>query len=256
MALSVSGLRLALSGRPILNGIDLAIAPGQVTALIGPNGSGKSTLLRSMAGLQRPDAGQVALNGAPVATIPPRELARALAFLPQSPIQPEGSTVRSLVERGRTPYLGTFRPMTAADRRAVDRAIAQTGLGDIADRRAATLSGGQRQRAFIAMTLSQETPVLLLDEPTTYLDLPHQIELLRLVRRINREMGHTIVMVLHDINLACRHADTIVGVRDGRIVLDGPAAQVITQDGLRVLFAADLRVIQPGAQGAPIVLPE
>ncbi|MGR3823991.1 MAG: ABC transporter ATP-binding protein [Salipiger marinus] len=256
MALTLSDLRLDLSGRAILDGIALDIAPGRVTALIGPNGSGKSTTLRAMAGLVSPDSGGVSLNGTPLPQMSRREIARALAFLPQSPILPEGITVRGLVERGRTPHLGSFRPMTASDRAVVDRALDRTGLTALAARRAATLSGGQRQRAFIAMTLAQDTPVLLLDEPTTFLDLPYQIEVLRLVRALNQDSGQTVVMVLHDINLACRFADRVVGIRAGQVLFDGAPEAVVTGTSLEALYGCPLTVIPlPDGRG-PMVLPE
>ncbi|HBM60293.1 MAG TPA: cobalamin/Fe(3+)-siderophore ABC transporter ATP-binding protein [Citreicella sp.] len=256
MALTLSDLRLDLSGRAILDGIALDIAPGRVTALIGPNGSGKSTTLRAMAGLVSPDSGGVSLNGTPLPQMSRREIARALAFLPQSPILPEGITVRGLVERGRTPHLGSFRPMTATDRAVVDRALDRTGLTALAPRRAATLSGGQRQRAFIAMTLAQDTPVLLLDEPTTFLDLPYQIEVLRLVRALNQDSGQTVVMVLHDINLACRFADRVVGIRAGQVLFDGAPEDVVTGASLEALYGCPLTVIPlPDGRG-PMVLPE
>ncbi|SDJ07541.1 ABC transporter ATP-binding protein [Salipiger marinus] len=256
MALILSDLRLDLSGRAILDGIALDIAPGRVTALIGPNGSGKSTTLRAMAGLVSPDSGGVSLNGTPLPQMSRREIARALAFLPQSPILPEGITVRGLVERGRTPHLGSFRPMTATDRAVVDRALDRTGLTALAARRAATLSGGQRQRAFIAMTLAQDTPVLLLDEPTTFLDLPYQIEVLRLVRALNQDSGQTVVMVLHDINLACRFADRVVGIRAGQVLFDGTPEEVVTGTSLEALYGCPLTVIPlPDGRG-PMVLPE
>ncbi|MEB3419129.1 ABC transporter ATP-binding protein [Salipiger marinus] len=256
MALTLSDLRLDLSGRAILDGIALDIAPGRVTALIGQNGSGKSTTLRAMAGLVSPDSGGVSLNGTPLPQMSRREIARALAFLPQSPILPEGITVRGLVERGRTPHLGSFRPMTATDRAVVDRALDRTGLTALAARRAATLSGGQRQRAFIAMTLAQDTPVLLLDEPTTFLDLPYQIEVLRLVRALNQDSGQTVVMVLHDINLACRFADRVVGIRAGQVLFDGTPEDVVTGASLEALYGCPLTVIPlPDGRG-PMVLPE
>lgn len=256
MALTLSDLRLDLSGRAILDGIALDIAPGRVTALIGPNGSGKSTTLRAMAGLVSPDSGGVSLNGTPLPQMSRREIARALAFLPQSPILPECITVRGLVERGRTPHLGSFRPMTATDRAVVDRALDRTGLTALAARRAATLSGGQRQRAFIAMTLAQDTPVLLLDEPTTFLDLPYQIEVLRLVRALNQDSGQTVVMVLHDINLACRFADRVVGIRAGQVLFDGAPEEVVTGASLEALYGCPLTVIPlPDGRG-PMVLPE
>lgn len=255
MSLTATHLSLDLSGRRILSDVSIEIPEGRVTALIGPNGSGKSTLLRCMAGLIDTPPGAIALGRQPLHALPRREIARRLAFLPQTPILPEGITVRRLVERGRTPYLGTFSPMTAQDRAAVEAALARTALTDLSERPAARLSGGQRQRAFIAMTLAQNTPVMLLDEPTTYLDLPHQVEILKLMQSLNRSEGQTIVMVLHDLALACRYADHIIGLKAGRTAFAGPPQEAATTASLSCLFDAPLRVLRIDGEPAPVVLP-
>lgn len=255
MSLTLSRLSLELAGRRILSDVSTHIPQGRITALIGPNGSGKSTLLRAMAGLIETRRGAVTLAGRPLADLPRREIARALAFLPQVPILPEGISVRGLVARGRTPYLGSFRPMSAQDHAVVEASLERTGLTDLADRPAARLSGGQRQRAFIAMTLAQRTPVMLLDEPTTYLDLPHQVEILRLMERLNREEGQTIVMVLHDLGLACRYADHVIGLKAGRICFEGPPGEAVTTGSLSALFDAPLRVLRIKGEAAPLVVP-
>jgi ABC-type cobalamin/Fe3+-siderophores transport system ATPase subunit len=254
--LTTRGLHVRLAGRPILRGVDLAITEGQVTAIIGPNGCGKSTLLRSLARIVRPESGTVMLDGQDLWRADPNACARQVAFLPQSPIAPEGLRVRALVERGRTPWLGPFRPLTAADRAAVDDAIALTGLADLQTRRLDWLSGGQRQRAWIALAIAQATPILLLDEPTTFLDLPHQIEVLRLVRKLNTERGRTVVMVLHDINQASRHADRIVAMRQGQVLFQGDAAQAITPASVRALFDIDVRVVGRDDGTPPLIVPE
>lgn len=254
--LTTDGLHVRLAGRPILRGVDLTLAPGEITAIIGPNGGGKSTLLRSLARIVRPVQGEVRLDGQSLWQQDPAACARRIAFLPQSPQAPEGLRVRALVERGRTPWLGPFRPLTAADGAAVDDAIALTGLTDLQTRRLDRLSGGQRQRAWIALAIAQATPILLLDEPTTFLDLPHQIEVLRLVRRLNRERGLTVAMVLHDLNQASLHADRIVAMRDGRVLFEGPAAQAVTPASVRSLFGIAVRVVGGAEGGAPVIVPE
>ncbi|WOI57982.1 ABC transporter ATP-binding protein [Palleronia sp. LCG004] len=241
--LTAMDLHVTLSGRRILEGVDLDVEPGTITAIIGPNGCGKSTLLRSLARIVRPVRGAVTLDGTPLWQRPARDVARRIAFLPQSPQTPEGIRVRALVERGRTPWMGPFRAPSPEDAGAVDAAIAATGLDDLATRRVDRLSGGQRQRAWIALALAQGTPILLLDEPTTFLDLPHQVEILRLARRLNAQTGRTIVMVLHDINLAAQFADRLVALKGGRVLFDGPPAEIVTEARIGALFDMDLRVV-------------
>ncbi|GGO53851.1 iron complex transport system ATP-binding protein [Roseovarius pacificus] len=255
--IDVQGLKVRLAGRPILHGVDGHVPRAGVTAIIGPNGCGKSTLLRAMARLVRPEAGRITLDGRDLwDDLGPKTCARQIAFLPQNPVTPEGLRVRALIERGRTPYLGPFRPMTAIDRAAVDRAIELTGLSALEHRRVDRLSGGQRQRAWIALAIAQDTPALFLDEPTTFLDLPHQIDILRLVNRLNQENGQTIVMVLHDINQACRYADRIIAMREGRVLFSGPPSEVVTPEALNTLFGMRMRLVPDAVGGAPVIVPQ
>ena len=250
------GLRVGYAGGDaVLAGLDLQIPPGQVTAIVGANGSGKSTLLRTMARLHRPSAGAVLLDGRDVAALPTREVARALGLLPQSPLTPEGITVRDLVSRGRTPHTSLWRQWSAADEAAVSAALAATRITELADRPVDALSGGQRQRVWIAMVVAQETPLLLLDEPTTYLDLAHQLDVLQLVGRLNREQGRTVVMVLHDLAQACRFADHLVALRNGAVIASGPPAQVVDREMVRQVFDVECRIIPDPVSGDPVVVP-
>lgn len=253
--IDIDALEVRLSNRTILNGVSARIASGKVTSIIGPNGCGKSTLLRSMARILQPQSGAIRFDGVDIWQSEPAEHARKVAFLSQSPIAPDGLRVRALVERGRTPHLGPFRPFSTADHDAVQRAMEMTGLLELADRRVDRLSGGQRQRAWIAMSLAQDTPVLLLDEPTTYLDLPHQIEVMRLARQLNQQMGITVVMVLHDINLAASHSDEIIAMRAGRILRQGPPEKVVGADLLFELFDIPLTLHRLDETAPPIILP-
>ncbi len=252
--LEAQGLTIDLAGRSVLRGIDLAVPEGKIAAIIGPNGCGKSTLLRACARIIRPNGGRILLDGEDLQQVPPRIRARRIAFLPQSPQTPEGIRVRSLVTRGRTPHQGHFGLLTKADHAAVDRAISLVGLKALENRRVDRLSGGQRQRVWIALTLAQETSILLLDEPTTYLDPPHQIEVLRLVRRLNQETGLTVVMVLHDINLASLYADSVIGMRDGHMLFSTQPGEPLTPDLIRDLFEMEVHALKhPTAEGSVIV---
>ena len=255
MPFRIEALRVELGGRPILDGIDLSLPAGRVVGLIGPNGCGKSTLMRSLAGLIAPRGGQVQLDGVAIASMRARERARRLAFLPQSPLLPEGLSVRDLVARGRTPWLRPLLPMRRQDRDAVAAAMAETGVEALADRAVEDLSGGQRQRVWIAMALAQDTPVILLDEPTSYLDLPHQIEVLRLVRDRSRAEGRSVVMVLHDMTLAGRFCDHLVALRAGRVVTEGAPAEVLTPATIAALFDMAALVLPDPLHGTPLVVP-
>ena len=250
-ALVGSGLRLTYGSRVVADELDLAVPAGRVTALVGPNACGKSTALRALARLIAPAAGTVLLDGAAINT-----LARRLALLPQSPVAPDGITVRDLVARGRTPHQQWWRQWSRADERIVDEALAATGTAELADRTVDELSGGQRQRVWIALALAQGTGVLLLDEPTTYLDLAYQVEVLELVAELNRRDGTTVVMVLHDLNQACRYADHLIAMRSGRVVAAGPPGEVVTPELVRDVFGLDCRIIACPVAGTPIVVPE
>lgn len=248
-------LRVGYGDRPVLDGIDLCLPDGAITAIVGPNGCGKSTLLRSVGRVLSPAAGAVLLDGEPVHTMPTRLVARALGLLPQSNVVPEQLTVRDLVERGRFPHRSAFSRWTSNDQNAVDEALAATGTHELADRVVDELSGGQRQRAWIAMVLAQQTPILLLDEPTTYLDLAHRLEVLRLLRSLNTTHGVTVAMVLHDLDEACRYADHLVAMHDGVVIAEGPPGEVVTPDLVQLVFGVECLTIPDPVTGTPLVIP-
>lgn len=239
----------------ILEGVTLAIPPGQITAIVGGNASGKSTLLRTLARILPPKAGAVLLDGNAVHRMQSRKLAQVMGLLPQSPIVPEGITVADLVGRGRHPHQGLFSRWSAADDRAVAHALAATGTEALAERDLDTLSGGQRQRVWIAMALAQETDLLLLDEPTTFLDVAHQIEVLDLLVDLNRAQGTTVVMVLHDLNLAARYADHLIAVGHGGIRAEGPPQQVLTEDLVQKVFGLTCRIVTDPVSHTPVMVP-
>ncbi|HEY8476279.1 MAG TPA: ABC transporter ATP-binding protein [Chloroflexota bacterium] len=248
-------LTLAYDGPPVVESATLAVPPGRITALIGRNGCGKSTLLRALARLMKPRGGAVYLDGVAVASLPTKEVARRLGILPQGPVAPEGLTVRELAAQGRYPHQGWLRQWSEEDERAVERALALAGMADLADRPVDTLSGGQRQKAWIAMALAQDTELLLLDEPTTYLDLAHQMEVLDLLVDLYRTEGRTIVMVLHDLNQACRYAHHLVALKDGRIYAEGPPTALVTDALVREVFGIECRVVPDPVAGTPLCLP-
>lgn len=253
--LRASGLRLAYDNRLVVDGLDLAVPPGRITAIVGANACGKSTLLRALARLLAPREGAVHLDGRALQSIPSRELAQRLGILPQSPVAPEGLTVIDLVNRGRSPHQTWWRQWSKADEQAVHQALAATAMTDLADRPVDELSGGQRQRAWIAMAVAQGTPVLLLDEPTTYLDLAHQIDVLDLITDLNRRENRTVVMVLHDLNQACRYADHVVAMKSGRIAAEGPPAEVITAETVADVFDLNCKITMDPVSGTPLVIP-
>lgn len=253
--LIAENIHVKLGGKSVLPKLDFKLAMGEITVIVGPNACGKSTLLRSLARLLPLSGGRIVLDGHDIHRQPTKQLARRLGLLPQSSEAPAGLTVHGLAARGRTPHQAPFRPWTRNDEEAVQGALAATGMAHNAGRQVEALSGGQRQRAWLSLALAQETDLLLLDEPTTYLDLPHQIEILELVRRLNRENGRTIAMVLHDINLAARFADRIVGMRDGRILVEGPPQEVVSEDWMERLFGLRSVVIPDPLHGGPLVVP-
>lgn len=253
--LRTEGLVSGYGHTRIVDDVDLEVPAGQISVIVGANACGKSTLLKTLSRLLPVQDGSVLLDGAQIDRLPTKELARILGLLPQQPIAPEGIVVADLVGRGRHPHQKLFRSWTADDDRAVAEALIATGIIDLADRSVDELSGGQRQRVWIAMALAQETDLLLLDEPTTFLDVSHQVEVLDLLTDLNRSRGTTIVMVLHEINLAARYADHLFAMRAGQLVASGPPRTVITRELVREVFALDALVITDPVSGAPIVLP-
>lgn len=254
-ALRARALSAGHGRRLVIPDLDLGIDAGTVTVLVGPNGSGKSTLLMTLARVLRTRGGEVLLDDRPMGETSTLQIARRLAVLPQTQAVPAGLTVRDLVEQGRYPQVGPWAMLRRRDDAAQHRALDDTGLTGLADRRLDTLSGGERQRAWIAMTLAQETGLLLLDEPTTYLDVRHQVDLMRLVTRLRDERGMTIVIVLHDLNQAARYGDRIVALRDGRVYADGTPDEVVTSEVLRAVFDLDAAVIEDPVSGRPLFVP-
>ncbi|NQX11577.1 ABC transporter ATP-binding protein [Microbacteriaceae bacterium VKM Ac-2855] len=254
-AFVLDSVTVAYGERRAVDAVSLRIPRGSITAIVGPNGCGKSTLLRALAGLTRSAPGAITLNGEDIAAMPPRRYAREVAMLPQGPLAPEGLTVRELVVRGRDPYRRLFGAWSSEDERAVQETLAATDLLASAQHPLDALSGGQRQRAWIAMTLAQRTGVLLLDEPTTYLDVAHQLEVLGLVERLHRELGITVVMVLHELSLAAKYADHLVAMRAGRVVATGAPDEVLTASVLADVFGIEAEIIRDGRTGRPIVIP-
>ncbi|MCV7419603.1 ABC transporter ATP-binding protein [Mycobacterium yunnanensis] len=248
-------LTLGYGATTIVDGLTVDVAAGAVTAIVGPNACGKSTLLRGLARLMNPAAGQVILDGSDITRLRTKDVARKLGLLPQSSIAPEGITVADLVTRGRFPHQTMLRQFTRADQRAVADAMAATGVTAIAGRPVDQLSGGQRQRVWIAMVLAQQTPLILLDEPTTFLDIAHQIELLDLFADLNADQGRTIVAVLHDLNHACRFADEIIAMKAGSIVAQGNPAEIITAALVEEVYGLRCQVIDDPETGTPLVVP-
>ncbi|MDQ0134523.1 iron complex transport system ATP-binding protein [Neorhizobium galegae] len=254
-SLTASRLSAGYNHAEILHALDLALPPGKITAVVGANACGKSTLLRTMSRLISPSQGHVLLDGKSIHRIPSRELARTLGLLPQSPIAPEGITVADLVSRGRHPHQSLFSRWTRRDDEAVESALAATRTVELAERPVDELSGGQRQRVWIAMALAQQTEVLLLDEPTTFLDINHQVDVLDLLTDLNHAQGTTVVMVLHDLNLAARYADYLVAIAGGRVHVAGRPEDVLTEENVRQVFGLESRVITDPTSGRPIMLP-
>ncbi|MHC6177598.1 SIP domain-containing protein [Glutamicibacter sp. X7] len=253
--LQADSLTLAYDKVTIVDELSLEIPTGEVSIIVGANGCGKSTLLRALSRLLKPAGGQVLLNGADIHSRPAKEVARQLGLLPQTPNAPDGITVRELIGRGRYPHQGLFKRFSADDEAAVARAMEMTGTTELAERAVDELSGGQRQRVWIAMALAQETELLLLDEPTTYLDVAHQLEVLDVISELNRTRGITVVIVLHDLNLAARYADHLVALKDGKIYAAGHPTEVVTEQTVKSVFGMPSRVIPDPVAGTPLVLP-
>lgn len=253
--LVAENLTLGYGDRVIVEGLDVEIPTGVITTVIGPNGCGKSTMLRALGRLLKPRAGTVLLDGKAISTMRTKEVARTLGMLPQSPVAPEGLTVSDLVARGRHPHQSWIRQWSSDDEGEVARALALTGVADLADRPVDQLSGGQRQRAWISMALAQGTDILLLDEPTTYLDLSHSVEVLDLVDRMHEEMGRTVIMVLHDLNLAVRYSDHLIVMSQGRIVASGKPQDVISSELLDEVFGLEAAVIDDPVSDRPLIVP-
>lgn len=253
--LSAQHLDLAYDHRVIVSDLSVRIPAEQVTVIVGANACGKSTLLRGLARLMAPSAGTVLLDGDDLHRLSTRQIATRLGILPQTPNAPEGITVADLVARGRYPHQRWFRQWSKEDESVVAAAMDATNTTELAERSVDELSGGQRQRVWIALALAQGTPLMLLDEPTTYLDLAHQVEVLDLLADLNEFEGRTIVLVLHDLNLACRYADHLIAMKDGRIVAEGPPEQVITASIVAEVFGLDAEVIPDPLTGTPLVIP-
>ncbi|WP_380164912.1 ABC transporter ATP-binding protein [Jannaschia sp. R86511] len=248
-------LRLGYDGHEVVRGLTVAVPTGRVTCVVGANACGKSTLLRGLARLLQPTAGRVVLDGADIRRLRTREVATRLGILPQSPSAPDGITVADLVARGRYPHQTWLRQWGSDDEAAVAAAMVATDTVDLAERCVDELSGGQRQRVWIAMTLAQDTDLMLLDEPTTFLDLAHQVEVLDLLADLNEQQGRTVVLVLHDLNQAARYSDHLVAMKDGAVVAEGPPAEVVTEDLVREVFGLDCRVVPDPVTGTPMVVP-
>jgi iron complex transport system ATP-binding protein len=254
-ALAANAVSLGYGDRQIVDSLSIELPAGQVTIIVGANACGKSTLLRGLARLLKPSTGVVHLNGADIHKMPTKALARELGILPQTPTAPDGITVADLVGRGRSPHQGWFRQWTADDDAAVAEALTVTGTLELAERSIDELSGGQRQRVWIAMALAQQTDILLLDEPTTYLDLAHQVEVLDVVSELNARRGITVAIVLHDLNLAARYADHLIAMKAGRIVAQGEPSAVMTAELVQEVFGLESVVVPDPVVGSPMVVP-
>ncbi|MFD3166819.1 ABC transporter ATP-binding protein [Herpetosiphon sp. NSE202] len=255
IVLEAETIHVHYGDRPVVADLSLQLTQGTVTALVGPNGSGKSTLLKTMARLLVPSAGAIYLDGKAITGMASATIAQRLAILPQGPRAPEGLTVRELVEQGRYPHVGALRMLRQQDHAAIREALALTDMERFSHRALDTLSGGERQRAWIALALAQATPLLLLDEPTTFLDIGHQLEVLELVRLLNRERGMTIAVVLHDLNQAARYADRLVVLQRGTIMSDGSPLTTLTPTILEQVFGVRAHIIPDPETGAPMCVP-
>jgi len=254
-AIETKDLTLSYGDSIIIDQLNIEIPKGEITIFIGGNGCGKSTLLRSIARLLKPKLGAVLLEGKAISKMSTKEVAKQMAILPQSPNAPEGLTVLQLVKQGRFPYQSLLKQWTEEDEQKVNDALIATGIEDLKDRPVDSLSGGQRQRAWIAMTLAQDTDIILLDEPTTYLDMTHQIEILDLLFELNEKENRTIVMVLHDLNLACRYAHNIVAIKNRCIFSQGKPENVVTRDLVKCVFEMECEISKDPLFGTPLCIP-
>jgi iron complex transport system ATP-binding protein len=254
-ALAAEHIAVRYETREVIHDLSVSIEPGTITTFIGPNGCGKSTLLKSLSRIMQVQRGAVYIDGVAISTLSSTEVARRMAMLPQSPVAPEELTVGELVEQGRYPHAGPLRMLGKQDHEAIRNAMRLTGMLDFSNRMLSALSGGERQRAWIALALAQDTPTLLLDEPTTYLDIGHQLEVLDLARHLNAEFGMTIVMVLHDINQAVMYSDRLVAIQKGQIVADGTPAEVLTENLLAEVFKVRASLLVEPTTGRMLCLP-
>ncbi|MGW0520682.1 ABC transporter ATP-binding protein [Crossiella sp. NPDC003009] len=253
--LHAEDLTLAYEARIVAEGLGVRIPDGSFTVIVGPNACGKSTLLKALSRILKPKAGSVLLDGAAISSYPAKEVARRLGLLPQTSIAPNGITVADLVARGRYPHQRLLRQWSPEDELAVSEALRLTGVDELAERFVDELSGGQRQRVWLAMVLAQQTPILLLDEPTTFLDIAHQVEVLDLCADLHEDRGHTLVAVLHDLNHACRYATHLIAMRGGRIVAQGDPREIVTAELVQEVFGLACRVIPCPETGTPLVVP-
>lgn len=253
--LNTEELSIGYAEATIVKGLNLSIPTGKITALVGANGSGKSTILKTMARIMKPKSGTVMLDGKSIHSFSTKEVARQLAILPQNPTAPDGLTVSELVSYGRYPHQKGFGTMTDEDRSIIASAISVTGMDPFHDRPIDRLSGGQRQRAWIAMALAQQTEILFLDEPTTFLDMAHQLEVLQLLQKLNEEEGRTIIMVVHDLNHASRYAQHMVAIKSGSVISEGSPVEVMTPDVLREVFGIEADIVPDPRTGVPLCLP-
>lgn len=255
MTLAAHGISLRYGPREIITDTSLTIPAGKVTVIVGANGSGKSTLLKSLARQLKPSTGTVTLNGTDVWAQSPKQVARVVGFLPQAPLAPDGLTVAQLVANGRMPHQGLFARMSSTDGEVIEAALTATNTRDLAKVLVTNLSGGQRQRVWIAMVMAQQPEILLLDEPTTWLDVTHQLDVLDLLVGMNRTQGTTIAMVLHDLNLAARYADHLIAVAGGTIHAQGNPDEVLTRESLQTVFGLDAQIHPDPITGTPLVVP-
>lgn len=247
-AISVKNLSVSYESNVIIEDMNLCIPKGKISIIIGANGCGKSTLLKTIARINKPKNGDIFINNKNIKKVKEKEIAREVAFLPQGPVCPSGLTVRELVAYGRFPHQKMIGGLNSHDKEVIDWAIEETGLSEFADREVENLSGGQRQRAWIAMTLAQETEIIMLDEPTTYLDMSYQLEVLEVLEKLNKEKQITVVIVLHELNNACRFADNIIGLKKGKVICEGRPIEVITKESLQEIYGveAHLQVSENG----------